>query len=116
MQHWTDALNMIASHCKLRNRKPRQLRRFELWCHELEERVTPSHMVVSPHATIAAYAHVARHATNTTTTTQLPTQPTIPTGTSTSTSSSSTSTSGWRHGQRNIHLEFCSQDRTSNPE
>jgi len=90
-------MDLIASHRKPRSLKPRGLRRFELWCHELEERVTPSHIGASLDVTTAAHVAVFHHATGTTN--SLPTTPISPPGPSSGSSTTSTGTSGWWHGK-----------------
>lgn len=98
MQHWRNALlGLIASYHQPRRRKSGGLKRLELSCHELEERVTPSHFGALPHVATTAYAQVAHHATGTTT--QLPTMPTSPGNTSSDNLTSSTGTAGWEHGR-----------------
>jgi hypothetical protein len=96
MQHWRDALrNLIASRRQPRRRKPRGLKRLELSCHALEERVTPSQFGPISQLATAAHAQVITHATGTTT--QLST-PTSPGNSYSGNSTSSTGTVGWSPG------------------
>ena len=100
MKHWWIVVaDLFASHRTLRAPKPRGVRRVELSCHPLEERVTPSHSGVVHHLAAAVNVHqqVAHHSRGTTSTVPV----TLPGGFLGNTPPPSTG--AWGHGGRGSH-------------